>query len=327
MKDILIAVDTGKHSTKALINIGQKIEKVIFRTKVQEVSNLGVDITPNSYLVDYNGKSYLIGNMVSESQSDYNISKSSLTHQLSIYLAIAKLIEKTDVMKFGLPNIHLAINLPINVYKNNSLKTEYQNMIQNNGQVITLKVNGLAYCFRITNIVLLPEAVGSTYYRPSEFRDTKATVIDIGSLNTTFCTYRNLIPELESMVVSNSGISILRAKLAETLKAKYGIHVDDNDTEEILKDGCLFLNGNKMGDSIEVIHDLINGHVLDIFNFAKSRNITFNNSKLIFVGGGSALLHDYIFTHYPSAIIEENSQLSNVTSYLKVLEIKYNGKK
>lgn len=327
MKDILIAVDTGKHSTKALINIGQKIEKVIFRTKVQEVANLGVDITPNSYLVDYNGKSYLIGNMVSESQSDYSISKSSLTHQLSIYVAIAKLIEKSDVMKFGLPNVHLAINLPINIYKNNTLKTQYQKMIQNNGQVIILKVNGIAYCFRITNIVLLPEAVGSTYYRPSEFRDTKATVIDIGSLNTTFCTYRNLIPELESMVVANSGISILRAKLAETLKAKYGVYVDDNDTEEILKAGCLYINGDKMGDSIGVIQELIDNHVSEIFNFAKSRNITFNNSKLIFVGGGSSLLHDYILTHYPSAIIEENSQLSNVTSYLKVLEIKYNGKK
>ncbi|MEG0774389.1 ParM/StbA family protein [Clostridium sp.] len=327
MKDILIAVDTGKHSTKALINLGQRIEKVVFRTKVQEVHNLGVDITPNSYLVDFNGKSYLIGNMVSESQSDYSISKSSITHQLSIYVAIAKLIDKADVMKFGLPNVHLAINLPINIYKNNTLKIQYQNMIQKDKEVITLKINGIIYCFRITNIVLMPEAVGSTYYRPTEFRDTKATVIDIGSLNTTFCTYKNLIPELESMVVANSGISILRAKLAETLKSKYGIHIDDNDTEEILKDGCLYINGNRVHESIEIINELINNHVLEIFNFAKSRNITFNNSKLVFVGGGSILLQDYILTHYPSAIIEENSQLSNALSYLKVLEIKHNGKK
>lgn len=327
MKDILVAVDTGKHSTKALINLGQRIERIIFRTKIQKVNNLGVDITPNSYLVDFNGKSYLVGNMVSENQSDYNISKSSINHQLSIYVAIAKLIEKADVMKFGLPNVHLGINLPINIYKNNTLKIQYQNMIQNNGQIITLKVNNIAYCFRITNIILLPEAVGSTYYRPSEFRDTKATVIDIGSLNTTYCTFKNLIPELDSMVVANSGISILRAKLAETLKAKYGVYVDDNDTEEILKDKCLYINGDKVEESTGIINELINTHVLEIFNFAKSRNITFNNSKLVFVGGGSALLHDYLLSHYPSAIIEDNSQLSNVTSYLKVLEIKYNGKK
>lgn len=327
MKDILIAVDTGKHSTKALIHLGERTEKIIFRTKIKEVKNLGVDISPNSYLVDYNSKSHLIGNMVSESQSDYSISKNSLTHQLSIYVAIANLIDKADVMRFGLPNIHLAINVPINIYKNNTLKTQYQNMIQNNGQVITLKINNIAYCFRITNIVLLPEAVGSTYYRTSEFRDTKATVIDIGSLNTTFCTYKNLIPELDSMVVANSGISILRAKLAETLKSKFGLHIDDNDTEEILKDGCLYVNGERVKESIAIINGLINDHVLEIFNFAKSRNITFNNSKLVFVGGGSALLHEYILAHYPSAIIEDSCQLSNVTSYLKVLEIKHNGKK
>lgn len=327
MKDILIAVDSGKHSTKSLFKFEEQTGKLIFRTKMQPVNDLGVEINPNSYLVELQGKKYLMGDMVSENKSDYNLSKNSIVHQLAIYVSIAKLIEKTDIMKFGLPNVHLAVNLPINMYKSSILKNEYQAMLQNNGQVICLKINNIDYCFRIVNLTLFPEAVGSIYTKVSEFRDTKATIIDIGSLNTNYCVFKNLVPQIDSMIVSNSGISILRGKIAESLKSKYGVFIDDDDTDQILKEGCLYINGIKMIESIEIIERLIESHVSEIFNFARSRNLTFNNSSLIFVGGGSTLLHDYILKYYPSALIEQNSQLANVNSYLRILEIKYNGKK
>jgi plasmid segregation protein ParM len=327
MKDILIAVDSGKHSTKSLFKFGEQTGKLLFRTKMQPVDDFGVELNHNSYLVQFQGKNYLIGDMVSENKSDYNLSKNSIIHQLAIYLSIAKLIEKSDITKYGLPNVHLAVNLPINMYKSSILKNEYQEMLQNNNQVICLKINNISYCFRIISLTLMPEAIGSIYTKINEFRDTKATIIDVGSLNTNYCTFKNLVPELDSMIVANSGTSILRAKIAETLKAKYGVFINDDDTDQILKDGCLYINGIKMTESIQIIERLIDNHVEEIFNFARSRNLTFNNSSLVFVGGGSALLHDCILKYYPTAIIEANSQFSNIFSYLKVLEIKHNGKK
>lgn len=54
MKELLIAVDSGKFLTKAITKIGNNIEKISFRTKVQEICQLGVDITPNHY--NYMGK-------------------------------------------------------------------------------------------------------------------------------------------------------------------------------------------------------------------------------------------------------------------------------
>jgi len=150
MKNILISVDTGKHSTKSIAKINGVIVKDIFSTKVQQLNNIGVDLTNDSYNVEFGGKSYLIGDMLSEDKCDYNISKSSINRQVCIYLAICKILDKTDVMMYGVPNVYLAVNIPINIYKNNILKQEYQSLIYKNGEIIPMRVNGRSNKVNIT---------------------------------------------------------------------------------------------------------------------------------------------------------------------------------
>ncbi len=327
MKNILIAIDTGKHSTKSISKINGVIGKDIFRTKVQQINNLGVELTNNSYNVEFGGKSYLIGEMLSEDKCDYTISKSSINHQLCVYLSICKMIDKSNVMDFGVPNVYLSLNVPINIYKNNTLKQEYQNFIQKNGGLITIKVNGRSFAFKINLVLALPEATASIYSNIDYFRNKKATIIDCGSLNTSYCTFNKLVPLLESMVIANSGINVLRSTIAEALTTSSGILVSNDDTEQILQDGYLFIDGVKIIESKAIIENLIRNHVLEIFNYAKSRNISFNNTELIFTGGGTLLLKKYILEIYPDATFEIDPQYANVLSYFTILEIKYNGKK
>lgn len=327
MKDILISIDTGKNSTKVVSKINNKIEQVLFRTKVQQVDNLGVELTQNSYYLEYAKKSYLIGDMLSEDKCDYNISKSSISHQLCVYLGICKIIEKTDIMKFGVPNVHLALNVPINIYKNNVLKLDYQKLIQKNGEIITLNVNNKVFIFKISSVTLLPEATASVYSNTPYFRSRKATIIDCGSLNTSYCSFNNLVPQLESMIIANSGINVLRSKIAEELTTFSGSLVSNDDTEEVLKDSYLYIDGVKIEESKKIVEDLIRKHVAEIFNYAKSRNLSFNNTTLIFTGGGSIMLKKYILEIYPNATFEEDPQFANAISYYSVLEIKYNAKK
>jgi len=154
----------------------------------------------------------------------------------------------------------------------------------------------------------------------------KVTIIDIGSLNVNYCTYNNLVPELDSMNISNNGINILRAKISEKLTSIYGVLVNDCDVEEILKNvGYLYIAGIKKTDSKDIIEKLMKTHVSEIFNYGRSRGLTFNNTNLVFVGGGSLLLKEYLLSIYPLAIIDENSQFSNAYSYLNILEVKQNG--
>lgn len=326
MKEILIAIDSGKSATKAITKIENKVKRVLFRTKVQEISSLGVDIPHNSYIIEFQGKSYLIGDMISESSCNFQITKHTIDHQLSIYLGICKMLDKTGIMKFGLPKIHLAINAPLNTYKNSILKNEYQNFMQNNGEIISMKVNNTAYAFRIASLLVLPEAMGPIYCdnKINDFRSKKVTVIDIGSLNTNYCTFNKLVPELNSMNISNLGINILRSKIAETLTTNYGTLVNDDDVEEILQNGgFLYTAGIKQTGSKEMVEKLITNHVSEIFNYCRSRGLTFNNSNLIFCGGGALLLKNYILAQYPLGVIEIDSQFSNCLSFLNILEVKH----
>lgn len=69
----LIAVDSGKYGTKAILYHNNKEHYVYFRTKMQEVTtSLDIDVTAGSYVIKHNGKTYIIGNMVDESYSSYD---------------------------------------------------------------------------------------------------------------------------------------------------------------------------------------------------------------------------------------------------------------
>lgn len=320
---LAIAVDSGKHTTKSVCSINGTLHKIQFRTKLQEIQNLGIDITANSHIIEFEGKTYLIGDMVAENKTSYDITKHSMEHLLCIYLAIAKFIEKVSTKNIGIPNIRLAVNVPLNIYKNAIFKDDYEQFIQNQQRAISLRVNGRAFIFRIEKVILLPEGTGPIYTKIGDFKTKRSLIVDIGGLNVNYCSFNGLVPLLDTMVISNSGISILRSKIAEKLTSRYGISVSDEDVEQILKDGYyLYANGTKQEDSKEIIEDLITAHVTELLNYAKSRGLSFNNTTVVFCGGGSLLLKEEILKQYPSAIIEQDGQFSNVLSFYKILEVK-----
>jgi len=321
----LIAIDSGKHSTKAIMKDEEGLQRGKFRTLVEEVENFGADMSPNTDHVEFQGKTYLIGEMLDESKMDYRLTKHNQTHQICIYLAIAKLLQKSK-RSIAFANINLAINIPLSLYKNERQKTAYQEFIQNGGEPICLKVNGKAFVFRINQIYVLPEGIGPVYSEINEFRHKRSLVIDIGSLNVNFQEFTNLIPLFQQMVTGDLGINLLRSKISDALTSRYGTTVSDLDVERLLRgDKYLYLNGEKQEDSKEIVEKHIGSHVKEIFNHARSRKISFNNMEVHFVGGGSLLLRDDIQKEYPAAIIHSDAVYANVLSFLKILEAKQNG--
>lgn len=319
-----VAMDCGKHTTKAISKINGCISSIKFRTKVQEVSNFGGDISYNNYLINDGTKSYLIGDMVSEATTNYNLSKQTDSFRQCTYLSICLLLEKLHFPIADVTNINLAINMPLTLYKNEQHKNSLKEFIVNDNKAIEFTVNDKVYHFTIKNIVVLPEALGPIYTKMNEFREKRVTVIDIGSLNVSYTNYNNLTPQLDSMISSNSGTNMLRAQIAETLSSKYNIHVSDSDVEYLLQqDKFFYLDGTKQLESKVIIEQLIDQHTHSIFNFAKSRGYTFNNADLVFCGGGALLLKEAILKTYPMALIEEDSQFTNVCSFYKILDVKY----
>jgi len=318
----LIAIDSGKHSTKAIMKDEEGLQKVKFRTLVEEVEDFGADISPNSDLVEFQGKSFLVGEMLDESKMDYRLTKHNRTHQICIYLAIAKLLQKSK-RSIAFANINLATNIPLSLYKNEKQKRAYQEFIQNGGEPICMKVNGKAFVFRIQQIFVLPEGIGPVYSNINEFRHKRSLIIDVGSLNVNYQVFSNLIPSFQQMITADLGINLLRSRIADMLSSKYGTTISDNDVERLFRDKYLYLNGEKQEDSKEIIDGLIANHVKEIFNYARSRKISFNNTEVHFVGGGALLLRDFILKEYPTAVI--HSDFANTLSFLKILEAKQNG--
>lgn len=82
MNTLFIAIDAGKDSTKFVYNNGFNLQRDMFRTKVQKIDNLGVDVEHNTFKVEFNNESYLIGDMVSDSKLNFDLSKKSISLNL-----------------------------------------------------------------------------------------------------------------------------------------------------------------------------------------------------------------------------------------------------
>lgn len=321
-KQLTIAIDSGKSITKGVSKINGSLHKMQFRTKVQRVNDLSIEMPLNSYLIDYENSTYIIGDMVGEEKTNYDISKHSYEHLLSIHLMTALFLEKCSLQNEGIPSVNVAINVPLNMFKNSKLKSEYEQFVLHDHKSVSLRVNNKPYIFRYSQVVTLPEATGSIYSHINEYRDKRVTVIDVGSLNVNFATFQHCVPLIDSMVISNQGINIMRAKLTDALTTKYGVSVSAEDGKQILKDGYLVVNGRKLDESRNIISDITTSHVKEIINFAKSNGVSFNNSSLLFCGGGSILLRNAILKELPSAIIDSEGVYSNAMSFIKVLEAK-----
>lgn len=320
----LIAIDSGKYATKAVMYFDSKEYYVYFRTKMQEVTTtLDIDVPVGSYAVNQNGKSYLIGDMVDESYSSYDLSKENDLHKICIHVAIAECLKLASLNAEKL-DIRLAVNIPISAYKDANAKKRYIEFISNMNNPIMINVNDVSFMFELKNTIVVFEGVGGIYHDVKESASKNTTVIDIGGLNATLCQFDGLTPNFNSMVVTNSGCNILKGKVGRMINEKFGIAVNPNDLERIIQNGYLMHAGEILSDSHHLIEQLKEAHFQEIISFAKSRGYTFNNTNTCFCGGGASLLHNCIKEHFPHAHIVVNPQFANVKSFLQILKIKNN---
>lgn len=322
MNKALIAIDSGKYATKAVMEFNRKQYITTFRTKVQNVRDVGIDIPSNSFLINFENTQYLIGDVVSEVYSNYDLSKKIINHKIAIYAAIIDLERKAG-MDLRNAQVHLIVNAPISVYKDSKAKESYHNFIFNDGKPIRIILNNKVYTFKITSLTIAFEGVGLVFAEPETYANTNTSVIDIGGLNTTYCDFHGLNPDFSSMSISNFGSSSLKAMLGNRMIEKYGINVSPNDLENILLDSHLTHQGHLIEGSTELITEAKRSHLSGVINHARKIGYTFNNRKIIFVGGGSILLSDQIKEAFPMAKIVNNPQFANLKSFLSILKVKF----
>ncbi|REB11155.1 hypothetical protein DVB69_01270 [Sporosarcina sp. BI001-red] len=321
-EQIFISIDSGKHTTKAILQGVDIFKTVQFRTKIQEVSDIGIDIPLDSYKVDYESKQYLVGSIVPETQSDFNLSKESYIHKIAIYTAITELMRMAN-LRFYDKSIRIAVNVPIHVYKKQALKNSFKKFIENNNLPIQFCLNDMQYNFHLSEVTICFEGMGLTYANHEEQKNATSVVLDIGGLNTTYCTFVGVQPNFNSMNVSHLGINTLKTDLECELVEKYNCNISSDDLEHIIQKGYFSNMGKVEEESKEIIQNIKKKHFDKIINYAKQHNYTFNQDHIYFVGGGSLILKEQIQINLPEASIVVNPQYANVKSFMEILKVKY----
>lgn len=321
---LLIACDVGRHTSKAVMNYNGKTYISMFRTKIMEVDKLGLDIQSGSFHVVYEGKEYLVGDMVSEDYCLFDLDKTSLSQKIAVYTCVSDLLQKADVENPQNYDLRLACNIVINTYKHADLKQKYKRFIENDDNKILLSVNQKPFAFNLTDIVVAFEGMGIVYEQMEKNQNSThvTSVIDIGGLNTSLCQFTGIQPNFDSMTVSNLGINMLKGKIGKILNEQYGIAVSANDLEQILHCGYLTHKGKVNLESKDLITNIKRDHFMQIIQFAQSRGYTFNG-KIHFCGGGSLTLSQFIKKEFPDSEIVINPQFANLRSFQKILEVKY----
>ncbi|MGG1289840.1 ParM/StbA family protein [Bacillus smithii] len=317
-----IAIDSGKYATKAMMEYKGKTYISVFRTKMQEVSDVGVDIQPNSFKIEFDGKQYLLGDMVSENRSDFNLSKETLIHKIAIYTAIVELMKKANAY-FQNVYLHVAVNVPIHVYKNKTLKDSFKEYIENKNKTIFIRINDKTHVFNLNDITICFEGMGLVYVNTQEYSKHSSAIIDIGGLNTTYCIFNGIQPEFNSMTVSPYGTNTLKATLEQELVQKFNMNVSASDLEQIIKKGYFSHMGKIYNNSRDLIEKIKKNHLEHILNYAKQHGYTFNQDKIFFSGGGALLLQKEIQDVFPNATTVINPQFANVKSFMEIIKVKY----
>jgi len=305
----LIVVDPGKHTTKA---IRTDMNAVDFRTKMFDNTE-EIDVHGNSYSVIYDGKKYIIGEQGDE--QSYDVSKTNLLHKLVTYVAITELADNESI-------IQLVLNCPVTIYKNKELRDEYKNYIFNNGK-FNITVNEIEYYYEFENILVLPEDYGVVHRYPHLFDDKRVILVGLGGLNMNFLPIDNFVPDIEKMFTVNHGCNELETNLVNALISKLGKHVDHKDAPYILSQKGVKEKGNIRKDSTLVVEKVIYDFIGDIIQEIKRNGHDLDAVDVVFVGGTSGVIQDYIKSVIKHATIVKEPRWAAIEGSLKVGEIKY----
>ena len=309
MSKRFLAIDPGKHSTKAMaMKPDGQVKFLTFRTKMEETNREFSQ--GDSFITCFEGKRYLVGDQAEVVSS--KTSKAELIHKVAAYTAIHQLAESGD-------ELEIAVGCPLSVFENRQLKKDYKNFLFP-AKEISVAVNGTTKHFTISRVVVLPESAGILYSDGNDYRNMKVGIVDLGGLNVNGCVYDKTMPVISSLFTDNLGSNVLTQNLKRALEQKYGEDIPDYMLDDILHDGYLIDNMSPTGEfegSREFISNFKKDHVQKVINKCNAMGWNLRTMRLVFVGGTTKLLSNEIKAALPGAIIAEEPEKANVKGFLK----------
>lgn len=309
-KNIVLAVDCGKDSTKISVLVrrqGERIEsrEYTFRTRLAVVSGLEESSFQRIDTAEYGGKNYVWGNHVSDiTVNVHSNSKRDQNHKLCTLIAIAQHVNKGD-------SVHVAIGCPIQVFTDREAKNDYLDYVVPKGwQEIT--VNGEYKYFYIASRTCFAESTGLVGLYPKIFEDHVVGVFDIGGLNVNCALFINSSLKPDKCFTTQDGYYSILNRLAGRLSDETGTDLDVTYIPSIIKAGKI----EKIPHTESIVKEYLKSHLKRITDTARNRGWNIDVAKLVFSGGCSELLRDYITAQFPGDLIVDDPVFANAKGFL-----------
>lgn len=302
----IFSIDSGKGFTKYAKKMQEgnvfKSEFITRYTELDDLNDLGL-IGKDSFLVEYNGKNYLLGQQGESNLRDARSKKNEI-HRVAALTATTVLLdgEYNDEEKNELT---LIIPMPGTSYKSKEERTSFQEFYKGEGD-INIRVNGKEYNFQIEKVIAMPEGAGLLWRHP-DLCVGRSAVVDLGHLNIGFVTFNG--QNIDKLTSLDEGGEVLEQQAIERLEAKIGEKVDSSVIIECLEKGYYSEFGEKVEGTDEIISEVKHNYVEGIIPKAKTKGVRLSDMhNIYFIGGTSLLLKDEI---------EKHSKLSQVSRVLE----------
>lgn len=286
-----ISADIGYNTTNF---IGENIEGS-FLSSIKEKTH---ELETAKYIVDYNGKTYLVGNTDGFTSTEQSRDKDAIFH-ICLYTAVALSMQFSSDH-----NVKLVTGLPAQYFAEQ--KASLIRALQ--GRKVAITVNGKFKTFTITNVIVFPQSAGLFLYDKSLVeKDTLVVDIGGGTVDITYMSQGQFKEAKTYPLGVNSMYDILLQQLS-----KYGINYSNRmKAQEVIDDKCIFVEGKEI-DVSKDIDNILSFKAREIINTIKQAfPEQYKYSRWLFIGGGSLLLKEYLSDYK----VLDDAQMINVKTY------------
>ena len=287
-----ISADIGYNTTNF---IGENGIEGSFLSSIKEKSH---ELETAKYEVEYNNKTYLIGNTDGFTSTEQTRDKDAIFH-ICLYTAIALSMSFSNDH-----NVRLITGLPAQFFAEQ--KSSLIRALQ--GRKVAIKVNGKFKTFTITSVIVFPQSAGLFLYDKTLVeKDTLVIDIGGGTVDITYMSQGQFKEAKTYPLGVNSMYDILLQQLS-----KYGINYSNRmKAQEIIDDRCIFVEGKEI-DVSDDINGILHFKAKEIINNIKQAfPEQYKYSRWLFIGGGSLLLKDYLKDYK----VLDDAQMINVKTY------------
>ncbi len=182
----------------------------------------------------------------------------------------------------------LPVGLPPKHY--GTLYRKFENYFKGRGiQQFTYK--GISYKVEITDAASFPQdyaAAMTVYQKIAEYN--KVITVDIGGFTLDYLLIRGGRPDLGVCDSLEKGVIKLYNDVASRINSEKDILLDDTDIDCIIRGERTDFNG----EVVRIVEDMAKTYVNDILGTLRERGLELKAGCLVFIGGGSLLLREYL---------------------------------